>query len=141
MFALVFALLPRLNQVAATNPCSKSFLGLETWFHYLPASVFDLGDSKSATYCSITGKGFTDHILGGNSYFLLIGLAILDDLIRIAGLVAVGYVIYGGIQYVTSQGSPDATSKAQQTIINALIGVAVAILAASIVGFIGSKLG
>jgi hypothetical protein len=139
MFALLFALLPRLTQVAATNPCSKSFLGLETWFHYLPASVFDLKDPKSPTYCAITGDGF--NVIGANSSFLLIGLAILDDLIRIAGLVAVGYVIYGGIQYVTSQGSPDATSKAQQTIINALIGVAVAILAASIVGFIGSKLG
>jgi hypothetical protein len=71
----------------------------------------------------------------------LIGLAILDDLIRIAALVAVGYVIYGGIQYVTSQGSPDATGKAQQTIINALIGVVLATLAASIVNLIGTRLG
>jgi hypothetical protein len=55
--------------------------------------------------------------------------------------VAVGYVIYGGIQYVTSQGSPDATKKAQQTIINALIGVVLAVLAASIVAFIGNRFG
>ena len=69
---------------------------------------------------------------------MLIALALLDDLIRIAALVAVGYVIYGGIQYSTSQGSPDATKKAQSTIINALIGVSMAVLAASIVAFIGN---
>ena len=80
-------------------------------------------------------------MLGSHSWFLLIGLAILDDLIRIAALVAVGFVIYGGIQYVTSQGSPDQTKQAQQTIINALIGLVLAILASSIVAFIGNRLG
>jgi hypothetical protein len=123
--------MPHLQTLAATNSCSKgSFLGLESWFHYLPKSDFD-GN------CNI--QNFT--VLGSKSELLLIGLAILDDLIRIAALVAVGYVIYGGIQYVTSQGSPDATGKAQQTIINALIGVVLATLAASIVGFVGAKLG
>ena len=126
----MMALLPNLQQLASANSCSKPFLGLETWFHYLPSSAFD-GN------CNIVN--FTT--LGSGSDILLIGLAVLDDLIRIAALVAVGYVIYGGIQYVISQGSPDATSKAQQTIINALIGVVVSILAASIVGFIGTKLG
>jgi hypothetical protein len=124
-------LAPHLQSLAAINPCSKgSFLGLESWFHYLPKGDFD-GD------CNI--KNFT--VLGSKSDILLVGLAVLDDLIRIAALVAVGFVIYGGIQYVTSQGSPDQTKQAQQTIINALIGLALAILASSIVAFIGNRLG
>jgi hypothetical protein len=126
----MMTLLPSMHLMADANSCSKSFLGLETWFHYLPASSFN-------SDCSI--KSF--NALGSHSDFLLIGLAILDDLIRIAALVAVGYVIFGGFQYITSQGSPDSTKKAQQTIINALIGVVVAILAASIVAFIGNRLG
>ena len=127
--SMLAMMLPNLYQLADANSCSKPFLGLETWYHYLPASSFN-GD------CSI--KSFD--VLGANSGFLLIAVAILDDLIRIAGLVAVGYVIWGGIQYVTSQGSPDMTKKAQSTLINALIGVAVAIIAASAVAFIGNKL-
>ena len=119
-----------LQTLASANSCSKPFFGLKTWFHYLPDSAF-------TSDCTI--KNF--NALGSNSGFLLIGLAILDDLIRIAALVAVGYVIYGGIQYATSQGSPDATKKAQSTIINALIGVSVAILAASMVAFIGNRIG
>jgi len=72
---------------------------------------------------------------------LLIGLAILDDLIRVAALVAVGYVIYAGFQYMTSGGSPDKTKKAQNSIIDALVGLGIAVLAASIVAFIGNQLG
>jgi lysylphosphatidylglycerol synthetase-like protein (DUF2156 family) len=123
-------LLPNLHVYADANSCSKSFLGLETWFHYLPATAFDGS-------CNI--KNFT--VLGANSGIILIVLALLDDLLRIAALVALGYVIYGGVQYVTSQGSPDATNKALQTIINSLIGLTMAILAAAIVAFIGNRLG
>jgi hypothetical protein len=115
---------------ASANTCSKPFLGLKTWFQYLPPTAFE-GD------CSISSFD----VLGKNSGILLIALALLDDLIRIAALVAVGYVIYGGILYVTSQGAPDMTKKAQQTIINALIGVVVAIIASSAVAFIGTRIG
>jgi hypothetical protein len=61
-------------------------------------------------------------------------------LLRVAGLAAIFFIIYAGIQYVTSQGNPDAAAKAKDTIINALIGLAVAVVAVGIVSFIGSKL-
>jgi hypothetical protein len=119
------------------DACGKpTFLGvLKPWYQYMT-----LAPDKTTGVCQVTNFDNPDQVLGAQSPFLLIGLAVVDDLIRIAALVAVGYVIYGGIQYVTSQGSPDATSKAQQTIINALIGVVLAILAAAIVAFIGGKL-
>lgn len=71
----------------------------------------------------------------------LIGLAILDMLLRIAGAATVFFVIYGGIQYVISQGSPDATKSAQNTIINALVGMLIAVIAVSAVSYIGRTLG
>lgn len=131
MLALFAVLLPQISLFAAdAASCSKSIFGLKTWFAYFPSTAFNPD-------CSI--KSFD--ALGGQSGFLLIALAILDDLIRVAALVAVGYVIAGGFQYITSQGSPDMTKKAQQTIINALIGVALAVIAASVVAFLGNKLG
>ena len=124
---------------SAAAGCSGSFLGLKTWYAYFPDNWFGGGNYGK---CDINSNfQFLDTIgHTGHSGVLLIGLAILDDLIRIAALVAVGYVVYGGIQYVTSQGSPDQTKKAQQTIINALVGVVIAIFAATIVTFIGNKL-
>lgn len=122
--------------------CSKgTFLGLVPWYQYLKLSQDQVTNICRITDFDPTTSGSQSQILGAHSPFLLIGMAILDDLIRIAGMVAVAYVIYGGIIYITSQGAPDQTKKAQQTIINALIGVAVAIIAASLVGFIGTKLG
>ncbi|HSX43629.1 MAG TPA: hypothetical protein VLF59_06125 [Candidatus Saccharimonadales bacterium] len=127
---VITSLLPSISRFADANSCSKSFLGLETWFHFLPAKDFN-------SDCSMTSFD----ALGTGSGFLLIAMAILDDLLRIAAYVAVGYVIYGGITYITSQGAPDQTKKAQQTIINALIGLATALIAAAIVSFIGNRLG
>lgn len=133
MFAM---LVTPLLQTFAADGCTKpTFLGLVPWYQYLNLAKDAVGK------CSVTNFNDSTKVLGAHSPFLLIALAILDDLIRIAALVAVGYVIYGGIQYTTSQGSPDATKKAQQTIINALIGVVLAVLAASIVAFIGNRFG
>jgi uncharacterized membrane protein len=70
----------------------------------------------------------------------LIGLAILDDLLRVAGIVAIAFVIYGGITYVISQGEPDKTKQAMSTILNALIGLAVTIVAVAFISFIGNQL-
>jgi hypothetical protein len=53
----------------------------------------------------------------------------------------VAFIIYGAIQYTASQGNPDSMSRAQNTILNALIGLAVAIVAVAFVSFLGNKLG
>lgn len=119
-----------LSQFSVTSGCSEpQFFGLRTWYHYLDT------DSQ----CNIVNF----NVIGGTSGsdFMLIAIAIVDDLLRIAGLVAIGFIIYGGILYVTSQGSPDQTSKAQGTIQNALVGLVFAIIAVSIVTFLGDRLG
>jgi len=125
--------------------CDKPrFFGLVPWYEYLtlqPVRLEDPNGGAASTVCQITN--FTNdstQSIGAHSPILLIALAIFDDLLRIAALVAVGYIIYGGFQYMTSQGAPDATKRAQQTIINALIGVAVSIIAASAVAFLAGRL-
>ena len=69
----------------------------------------------------------------------LIGLAIFEDLLRVAGMAAVAFVIYGGFRYTTSQGSPEQTGAALGTILHALIGLAIAIIAATSVAFIAKQ--
>lgn len=118
-----------LSQFAASHCKEPAFFGLKAWYHYLDTDA----------QCNV--QNF--HVLTntGKSDFLLIGLALVDDLIRIAGLVAIGFVIYGGILYLTSQGSPEQTGKAQNTILNALVGLVIAIMAVAIVSFLGSRVG
>jgi hypothetical protein len=54
-------------------------------------------------------------------------------------LVAVGFVIYGGISFTSSRGEPDKTNRARTTIISALAGLAIAVLATILVSFIAGS--
>ncbi|TAH36617.1 hypothetical protein EYC59_00370 [Candidatus Saccharibacteria bacterium] len=145
------------QQARANCDANTTFFGLVPWYKYLTLE-YD-ANTKSCRITSFDEKTSSEKVdagcvdtaekkcermssfLSSTSPVLLIALAILEDLIRVAGLVAVGFVIYGGIQYITSQGSPDDTKRAQQTIINALIGLVVALMAVGIVSFIGAQLG
>lgn len=113
--------------------CNGGFFGLHSWYYYLPKSDLDSGTCNIRHFNILPGASGSD--------LPLILLAIVDDLLRIAGLVAIGFVIVGAIRYTTSQGNPEDTAKAQSTIINALIGLALAITAVGIVSFLGSRLG
>lgn len=126
------------STVAASGPthCTKpTFFGLEPWYQYIPVQI--VKDDNGNTHCDIASF----NVSGNASGFLLIALALLDDLLRIAGLVAIGYTIFGGFKYITSQGEPSETAAARSTILYALIGLAVALIAVAVVSFIGSKLG
>lgn len=121
-----------LSLFAAPGCDQHAFFGLPTWYKYLVASGRMAPDAGGG--CSlVAGAGPAD--------FALVGLAILDIALRLAGLIAVAYVIWGGIQFVTSQGESDRTARARGTIINALIGLGIALVATGVVGFIGTRIG
>lgn len=125
------------NFFAATCSSKTTLFGIPPWYKYLiDAGLMSSNPVTGA--CELAGS------LQPNDWvqvIFLVGLALLDMALRLAGLVAAGFVIYGGIQYVTSQGEPDKTKDAQQTIINALIGMVIAIAAAAFVSFIGYRIG
>ncbi len=108
-------------------PCpGGNFLGFPTWYKYLDGVT-----DPNTGLCSPRMAGLND--------VWLVLAALIEILLRVAALLAVGLVIYGGISYMTSNGEPDATTKARHTIINALIGLGIAISAGAIVGFIAGR--
>lgn len=58
----------------------------------------------------------------------------------IAGAISVLVVTIAGFKYVISQGNPQETAKAKDTILYALIGLAICILAFAIVTFVIDKI-
>jgi len=57
----------------------------------------------------------------------------------IAGLVTVIgtiMIIFGGIQYITSAGSEDKARRAKNTVLYAIIGIAIAVSVSFIIGFL-----
>ena len=110
---------------SAADTCNKngSFLGFAPWYR---------GLQKSKTDCSIVSP--KDMGPNGLSNFIwTIALNVIDDMLRLAGFICVGFIIYGGFKYMTSTGSSDGMSKAKTTILNAIIGLVISVLSIAIV--------
>jgi predicted permease len=57
----------------------------------------------------------------------------------IVGAASVIMIIYGGFKYITSGGSDDATKSAKNTILYALVGLIIVLVAQTIVKFVFGK--
>jgi hypothetical protein len=65
---------------------------------------------------------------------------IADTLIYVIGAIAVIMLIIGGLRYVISQGDAAGVKQAKDTILYAVIGIVVAILAYAIVNFVSGAI-
>ena len=61
---------------------------------------------------------------------------VIDTLFIVAGAVAVLIMVIGGIRYITSTGDAKRVQAAKDTILYAIMGLVVIILARAIVGFV-----
>lgn len=100
-------------------------LGLPTWYKFLRTEFVD-------EQCNVLFDVHTD--------IPRVALAIFEILLRLGGIVAVSMVIYGGVQFVLSQGEPDKIKGARTTIINALVGLVLVVSAVTIVNAVGGSL-
>jgi len=116
----------------AACPGGRNFFQFPTWYEY----IRDKMDVDEGGKCSLPAMDPANFF----EVAPLIGLALIDIGLRIASFVAIGYIIYGGVQFVISQGEADKTKRARQTIINGLIGLVIAIFATAIVTFIGNSI-
>lgn len=82
-------------------------------------------------------KGQSDELFGDNGIFKTITNAALF----LIGAISVLMLIYGGIRYTISAGDSKAVTDAKNTILYAIIGIVVALLAFAIVNWVLSSLG
>jgi len=61
---------------------------------------------------------------------------IINVILYVLGILAVGFIIYGGVKYSMSAGDATKVKSAKDTIMYAIIGLIVAILAFAIVNFV-----
>ena len=107
----VFTTLPSYADEPTTNVCSLN----------VPQSV------KDANGCN--NKTDSDTLPS-------VVIAIINAVIGMLGLVAVVFIIIGGISYMTSSGETAKVEKAKKTILYAVIGLIVCALAFIIVNFV-----
>lgn len=125
------------------DSCQNSFLGIPHWYKYLVVERETLNSNKTPpdTACQVTGpKAEGSDNLDISKVVTRVALAVIDILLRVAGMVAFVFIVYSGFRFVMSQGNSDQETAARETAINALIGMVITIFAIAIVTFIGRQL-
>ena len=120
------------------QPCNLDgggFLGFPHWYKYLQGIGAPSGSNATSGSSSYTCVAQ----VGSLSDVWLIVAAIIEILLRLAALAAIAFIVYGGVQFITSQGDPGNTKQARQTVINALIGLVISIGATSVISFIAGR--
>lgn len=92
----------------------------------------DILNATSGANCAKGDQTPTNLFDGDNSIFK----NIVNILLFLVGAVSVIMLIFGGIKYVTSGGAQDQVTSAKNTIMYAIIGIIVALLAFAVVNFV-----
>lgn len=85
-------------------------------------------------------NGAPDLTQTGLNGIWIIVLNIIDDVIQGMGYVAVGFIVWGGIKYMKSQGDPSQLNESRDTILNAVIGLGIVLASVAIVNFVSGSL-
>lgn len=128
----------------------KTFVTLAATLAIVGAFIFPVVEVSVPAYAQSAG----DQILGGAGQAA--GTADPDDpklnignvftkvvnvILYVLGAIAVIMIVIGGIRYTTSGGDSSSTTAAKNTILYAVIGLIVAILAFAIVNFVAKSFG
>lgn len=105
--------------------CDSTFFGVPAWYRGLTDGA-----------CQVKYPGSEED--STSRFVWTIVLNLLQGAFMIAAYVTIFYILKGGFLYMTTAGSSDGMSSAKKTITNAIIGLIIAILAASIVNAIAS---
>lgn len=127
-----------LNFVGAS--CSNGFLGFPTWYKYLEIdqNCRIIGPTRPALDKKGEETGGTEVDVA--KAIPLVALAVIDILMRLAGIVAFYYIVVSGFKFVLAQGSPDKEKAARQSLINSVIGLLISIFAIGVMTALGKYL-
>lgn len=115
----IFTILSPAVQAKSASACKNTFFGIPVWYKYL-----ELDDD-----CNIDTKN-TENVPAK------VILGVIDIALFLAGILAVIMIMWGGFQFIFANGEPSAIAGAKNTILNAVIGLIIAILASQIVRFV-----
>lgn len=122
--------------VNSVADCSVNILTFPTWFNGLVDVKTNAKGEKECVIKSPDDLNTPGQNDGLSKFIWHIVLNVIDIALQLVGYIAVGFILYGGFAMITSNGSPEGVAKARQSILNAVIGLAISISAVVIVNLI-----
>lgn len=120
--------------VTTPTPVSAAcgqFLTFPAWYEGLTK-----GDCKIKEPKEIGGDKDTQL----TRYTSRIVLNVVETLLQLVVYIAVGFIIYGGFIYLTSNGREQKITEGRQLILNAVIGLVIAMFAVLVISFVGDSI-
>lgn len=133
--AIVMAVLPFFTtpvSAAGSDSCNKRLLTAPAWYRGVTDNECNVSLESVAENPDLGGK------IG--PFILIVGLNIVEIMMHLVAYISLGFIIYGGFRYMTSNGSPDKSVSARKTITNAIIGLIISIIAVAVISFIVERL-
>ena len=118
-------LLPQETYAAPCEQPGSHILGLRAWYDGIAT-----GDP-----CTVPSDAFKGEDNIRKNVWLIV-LNIASSILGVVGYLAICFVIWGGYQYILARGDPGKVVRGKKTIVNALIGLVVCVLASTISGMI-----
>ncbi|MDR2063570.1 MAG: pilin [Candidatus Nomurabacteria bacterium] len=133
------ALLPAEPAFAGCN--DRILLGFPSWCRGLKTSIGTDGKEVIEQPCAAEDSEFDEQCKDAAGikkdsmtvFIWKIILNISEILFILAGMISLGFAMYAGLTYLISQGQADKIGNAKKTLQNALIGLAIAILATAVI--------
>lgn len=96
-------------------------------------------DNPNATVCKDkdTAQTQEDNRIYGKNGILMKGTSIVRTAVGVASVIV---LIIGGIKYITSQGDANAITSAKNTVLYAIYGLVIALVAQAIIALVLNKL-
>ena len=133
MFMASMAITPvETANAAIGKPCPNQSDFLPSWYDNMCKD--NDGNIVSPNEKGSSDAGTTGNNIGG--WLAQIAINLVTMLLTLVAYIALAYVIYGGFKYMTNGDNSSGTQAARKTITNALIGLAISILAVAIVKFV-----
>lgn len=131
-------LVKRTLQLAMFVPAFALFASAVAMPAYAACDAGNIGETGlSGSADCAKGNGQSDDLTGESGVFR----TVTNILLFIIGAVAVIMLVIGGIRYTISGGDANQVSAAKNTILYAIIGIVVAILAYAAVNFVLNSFG
>ncbi|UTX51361.1 hypothetical protein KI440_00110 [Candidatus Saccharibacteria bacterium TM7i] len=108
----------------ASAACTDRLLGVPTWYRGL----------TTGADCTVEMPSGGSDEIGG--FVWKLALNIIEMVLVVVVYIAVGFILYGGFLFISGGGNPGTVEKARKSILNAVIGLVIAMAAIAIVNFI-----
>ena len=118
------------------NTLATLLILIATAYLTLPVSAEKICKGKKGVECLKEGQGATGLETSGQTDLNATVTTVINVILWVVGVISVGFIIYGGVKYAMSSGDSSKVKSAKDTLMYAVIGLIVSLLAYAIVNFV-----